>query len=71
MKLHGSLRTEPVSLYAHVNPNQTKIIPLNVNTKQIITLDSYFGQLDKNCDFKCEYLGNITPCGPFSTVIAQ
>ena len=27
----------------------------------------FMGKSDKNCNFKCKYLGNITPCGPLGT----
>ena len=43
-----------------LQPNQTKIITLNATTNEIVSLDSCYGQSDKNHHFKCIYLGNIT-----------
>ena len=54
-----------------LQPHQTKIITLHANIKEIVTLDSCYGQLDYNCHFNSKYLGNNMPSGPLSTVIAQ
>ena len=53
-----------------LQPNQTKIVTLNANATEIFALDPCYGQLDKNCHFKCKYLGNVTSSGPLGTVTA-
>ena len=62
-------------LYHHLTPmlqpSQIKIVTLNENIMEIITLDSCYGQSDKNGHFKYKYLGNITPCAPLSSIITQ
>ena len=66
------METSEQGLYHHfmpmLQPNWMKIITLNANTKEIATSDSCYGQSDKNCHFKCKYLGNITPRWPLSIV---